>query len=75
MARELCRLALDIAYQGTYLAAIRGKKKKLFLTLIGGEALVFLFLGRAVIPHVFPRRRFEAGRGFFSILIGCGIRR
>ncbi|KAL6057635.1 Macro domain-containing protein [Balamuthia mandrillaris] len=31
-----CQFILDLAYEGTYLAAIRNRRKRLFLTLIGG---------------------------------------
>eukprot|EP01087_Luapelamoeba_hula_P010655 TRINITY_DN2827_c0_g1_i5.p1 TRINITY_DN2827_c0_g1~~TRINITY_DN2827_c0_g1_i5.p1 ORF type:complete len:534 (+),score=60.62 TRINITY_DN2827_c0_g1_i5:1126-2727(+) len=35
---ERCEFALDVAYEGAYLAAIRHQKKHLFLTLVGGGA-------------------------------------
>lgn len=35
---ELRSFLLDVAYSGTYLAAIRNRRKKVFLTLIGGGA-------------------------------------
>jgi len=34
--KKKCRFVLDSAYQGTYLSAIKYKREKIFLTLIGG---------------------------------------